>query len=256
MLQKTLMLGLLALLAATTSSLAQTAPPAAASAPAANPVDPASVQALKDMGAYLATLKHFRVETRHSGERVLQDGQKLVHLSTASMDVSRPDRIHVTMRSARSERQLYFDGKAVTLYTPAQKYYSSVPFSGNISALVDLLEARYGVQLPLQDLFLWGTEAASVDKIESAMNAGQDIVDGAVCDHYAFRQGRIDWQIWIQAGDKPLPRMLVITNRADEARPQSVALIDWESRPSLKDSAFSFVPPKGTKKIEIVPLKK
>jgi len=256
MLRKTLMLGLLALSAVATSSLAQTAPAGAASAPAANPVDTASVKALKDMGAYLVTLKRFGVEVRHSGERVLQDGQKLVHLSSATMDVSRPDRIHVTMRSARSQRQLYFDGKAVTLYTPAQKVYSSVPFSGNLGALVDLLEARYGVQLPLQDLFLWGTDAAAVDKIESAMNAGQEIVDGAVCDHYAFRQGRIDWQIWIQAGDQPLPRMLVITNRADEARPQSVALIDWQSRPSFKDSVFTFVPPKGTKKIEIVPLKK
>jgi hypothetical protein len=88
MLRKTLMLGLLALSAAATSSLAQTAP--AAAAPAANPVDPASVQALKDMGAFLVTLKRFRVETVHSGERV-QDGQKLTH-PPARAEVTRPDR--------------------------------------------------------------------------------------------------------------------------------------------------------------------
>jgi hypothetical protein len=50
--------------------------------------------------------------------------------------------------------------------------------------------------------------------------------------------------------------MLAITNRADEARPQSVARIDWELRPSFKDSVFAFVPPKGATKVEIVPLKK
>ena len=30
------------------------------------------------------------------------------------------------MRSARSQRELIYDGKTVTLYTPAQKYYSTV----------------------------------------------------------------------------------------------------------------------------------
>ena len=48
-----------------------------------------------------------------------------------------------------------------------------------------------------------------------------------------FRQGKIDWQIWITAGNKPLPRKIVITNRGDEARPQSVSLIDWDLKPAF-----------------------
>ena len=79
-----------------------------------------------------------------------------------------------------------------------------------------------------------GTPAAPLDKIESAMNAGQDFIDDELCDHYAFRQGKVDWQIWIATGSKPLPRKVVITNRADEARPQSVSLIDWNLKPGLQ----------------------
>ena len=52
-----------------------------------------------------------------------------------------------------------------------------------------------------------------------------------------------------------MPRKLVITNRADEARPQSVSLIDWNLKPTFKDSIFKFTPPKGAKKIEIVAVK-
>jgi len=110
--------------------------------------------------------------------------------------------------------------------------------------------------VPLADLFLWGTPAAPLDNIESAMNAGQDFIGGDLCDHYAFRQGLLDWQIWITTGNNPLPRKIVITNRADEARPQSVSLIDWNLKPTFKDSIFTFVPPKGVAKAEIVPLKK
>ena len=58
------------------------------------------------------------------------------------------------------------------------------------------------MELPLSDLFLWGTPAAPLDKIESAMNAGQDFIGDDLCDHYAFRQGKIDWQIWITAGEQ------------------------------------------------------
>jgi hypothetical protein len=249
-----LALGLLATSLAATSTNAQT-PPAGTSQPAASAVDPASIQALKDMGAFLQSLKRFRVSNELTGERVLADGQKLQHTASANMDVERPNKIRAVIHSARSDREIIYDGKTVTLYTPAQKYYSAVEFTENIGTLIDKLEARFGVELPLSDLFLFGTPAAPLDKIESAMNAGQDIVGGEICDHYAFRQGKVDWQIWIATGSKPLPRKVVITSRIDEARPQSVSLIDWNLKPTFKDTVFNFVPPKGTVKVEIVPRK-
>ena len=254
MVRKILVLGLLAISLAAPGTYAQTAP-AGAAAPAASAVDASSIQALKDMGAHLQSLKRFRVETEVTGERVLADGQKLQHTATAEMDVQRPNKIRAFMQSARSQREIVYDGKTVTLFTPAQKYYSTVEFTGTIGELIDKLEEGYGVELPLSDLFLFGTPAAPLDKIESAMNAGQDFIDDDLCDHFAFRQGNIDWQIWITTGSKPLPRKVVITNRADEARPQSVSLIDWNLKPTFKDSVFRFTPPKGATRIEIVPRK-
>ena len=253
-------LGVLAVsLAALGSAYAQTppagsaqSPPARSAPPAANAVDPQSVQALKDMGAHLQSLRRFRVSTDHSGERVLADGQKLTHMATADMDVERPGKVRVVMKNARSTRDLTYNGKTVTLYTPAQKYYSTVEFTGTLGELVSRLKERYNVELPLSDLFVWGTPAAPLNDIESAMNAGQDFVGDDLCDHYVFRQGKLDWQLWITADGKPLPRKLVITNRADEARPQSVSMIDWNLKPTFKSSVFEFVPPKGAKKIEIV----
>jgi hypothetical protein len=252
MVRKMLVLGLLAASLAAPSAFAQTAS-AGATRPAANAVDPASIQALKDMGTFLQSLKRFQVTTEATGERVLADGQKLQHSATARMYVDRPNRVRAVMRSARSVREILYDGSTVTLYTPAQNYYSTVAFTGTIRELIGRLEERYAVELPLSDLFLFGTPAAPLDKIESAMNAGQDYIGDDICDHYAFRKGMIDWQIWITTGALPLPRKVVITNRADEARPQSVSIIDWNLKPTFKDSVFTFTPPKGATKIDIVP---
>ena len=254
MVRNILLLGLLATALAAPSLHAQTAP-AGTAQPAGNAVDPGVIQALKDMGANLQTLKRFRVSVELTGERVLVDGQKLQHTAKADMDVVRPTKLRSRMHSARSERELIYDGKMVTLYTPAHKYYSTVEFVDTIGGLIAKLEERYGVELPLADLFLWGTPAAPVDKIESAMNAGQDFIGKDRCDHYAFRQGKVDWQIWITTGGKPLPRKMVITNRGDEARPQSISMISWSLKPAFTDAVFKFTPPKGASKIEIVPLK-
>ena len=236
---------------------AQNAAPAApaASAPAAAAVDPAAVQALRDMGEYLQSLKRFAVRSDVAGERVLADGQKLQHTATAALDVVRPDKLRAVMRTARSERVLVFDGKSATLYAPLQKYYSTAEAAGTIGALIGRLEQVYNVQVPLSDLFRWGTPDAALDRIESAMNAGQDFIGDDLCDHYAFRQGTIDWQIWITVGQRPLPRKIVVTSRADEARPQSVTLLRWNLAPVFSESVFRFVPPKGATKVEWVPRK-
>ncbi len=248
MTHRTLVPALLALLLAAPALHAQTP---ASKAATTNAVDPASIQALKDMGAHLRTLKRYRITTELTGERVLLDGQKLQHTAMADIDVSSPNMLHARMVSPRSERVIFYDGKQATLYTPAQKYYSTVPFSDTVSALVHQMEDKYAVEFPLSDLFIWGTPAAPLDKIESAMNAGQDFVGGDLCDHYAFRQGAYDWQIWITAGSQPLPRKLVITNRDDDARPQSVSLIDWDLNPGFRDSTFRFTPPKGATAVKL-----
>ena len=231
---------LLALAFAAPAAIAQSA----ASAPAASEaaVDPAAIQALTDMGKYLQTLKRFEVETELTGERVLMDGQKIQHSASAEIEVERPNHLRAKLDTPRTRRTLYYDGKQVTLFTPAQNVYSSVPFSG--------------IEIPLADLFVWGTDAAPVSRIESAMIVGQDVIDGDLCNQYAFRQGKIDWQIWISArAGRPLPRKLVITNRADEARPQSVSLIDWDLKPDFPASTFTFRAPKGAKAIEMLPRK-
>jgi len=57
------------------------------------------------------------------------------------------------------------------------------------------------------------------DVIESA-NIGKGVIDGIECDHLAFRNIDTDWQIWIEAGARPIPRKYVITSKAVAGAPQ------------------------------------
>jgi len=207
------------------------------------------------MGSYLQTLRRFEVTVDLTGERVLADGQKLTHSAEADLQVARPNRIAVQTSTTAMRRNFYYDGSKIALQFPDSNYYSTVDYSGTLGELIAKLRTSYGVEFPAADLFVLGTPAAPLTNLTSAMNAGQALIDGMVCDHYAFRQPGIDWQIWLTTGSNPVPLKLVITDTTDDARPQSTTHFAWNMKPTFKDSRFTFVPPSGAKAIEMVPVK-
>ena len=81
------------------------------------------------------------------------------------------------------------------------------------------------------------------------MFVGPSQIGGVTCGHYAFRQEGLDWQVWIQLGDYPLPRKLVLTTLTDEARPEYVATYTWNLAPSYNDEGFTFTPPAGAGRV-------
>ena len=118
-----------------------------------------------------------------------------------------------------------------------------------IAELFKQVQDKFNIELPFIDLFKWGTNEDDINKIETAIDAGPTTVEGVTCEQYAFRQEGVDWQVWIQLGDYPLPRRLVITTLTDEARPQHSITLAWNLAPSFNDAAFVFDPPPDAKRV-------
>jgi hypothetical protein len=83
------------------------------------------------------------------------------------------------------------------------------------------------------------------------MYVGPALVGGDPCDQFAFRQEGVDWQVWIQKGDSPLPRKLVITTTDEDARPQYISVLSWNLAPALSEKMFVFEPPADAYRITI-----
>ncbi len=224
--------------------------PAAGTA-AAPAVEPAALDALDRMGAYLRTLNSFEIRSGATTDEVLESGQKLQFASTVHLRVRRPDRLWVEVASDRKTREFFYDGKTFTLWGPRNKLYASFPAPATLLELVGRAEDRYGIVLPLADLFRWGTEPTRREAIQGALHVGPALLGGIPCDHFAFRQEGVDWQVWIQKGDSPLPRKLVITTTGEEAQPQYTSELDWNLAPALNDKMFTFEPPPGSSRISI-----
>jgi len=214
-------------------------------------IETEAVTGLKRMGSYLRELKSFQVDANISREEVLTDGQKLQFDSRVSALVQRPNRLRLSLRSDRKERTYFFDGKTLTIWAPRLKYYATVSAPPTIVALADTLEEKFDLELPLVDLFRWGMDGAN-DSLTAARDIGPAVVGGVTCEQYAFRQDGLDWQVWIQLGDNPLPRKVVITTLTDEARPQHTVEYTWNLAPSFDSSTFVFDKPIDSHRIAIV----
>ena len=79
---------------------------------------------------------------------------------------------------------------------------------------------------------------------------------GVPCEHLAFTQGNIDWQLWIEDGPRPVPRKFVITYKDEPDSPQFTAVFsNWDFTTELPDFLFTFEPPTGASRIKVSEMK-
>jgi len=228
--------------------------PEASSATQAAPapvIQAEAIDALKQMGTYLRTLTAFSVTADVTVDEVLLSGQKIQVSGENTMTVRRPDRLKGTMRKDETDidREFYYDGKTFTIYGKNVKYYASAPAPATIAALFDAVSERFGVDIPLADLFAWSTDKSKMQDITSALHIGPARIGGVLTDHYAFRQEGLDWQVWIEQGKTRLPRKFVITTMDEEGQPQYMSVLKWNLSPAISDKTFTFVPPKDAHRI-------
>lgn len=243
-------------LALPAAAMAQTAAAADAKAKAdmsaaAEALQPEAKAALEKMGAYLRTLTSFEVVAEGYSEEVLDNGEKITFPGKLTYQVALPNKLFAETTSDRKQRRMYFNGEKVAVFAPRVNYYADFPFKGSVVEMMAVAEDKYGLDFPLQDLFLWGKAGTPLPT--SGFYVGPEKVGDTKVDHYAFRQEGVDWQIWIAQGDKPLPLRLVMTNTNDPARPQYGGRLSWQPDLTFNTDRFTFVPNEKATRIAILP---
>ena len=240
------------------AAYAQPAPaPAAPAGAADSDIDPDAMEALKRMSAYLGTQTSFELKSSGAFDLVLDDGQRLQFGDNATFKVRRPNGFVIERIGDYKDRRFTYDGKQLTVSSPRTAYYAQVEAPPTIRETLALAADRYGIELPLTDLFRWSEPGGGrADDIQEALYVGPALIDGTPTDHYAFREAEVDWQIWIAQGDSPVPRKIVITDRTDPSSPQYTATLSWNFRPAFDAQTFAFQAPAGALPIRLTALGK
>lgn len=218
---------------------------------AADAPPPSADDLVRQMGQRLAAAQTFTFSAHTIRQQFLTNGQKVDIARNQKVVVRRPDRLAADVVADEGDTAFTFDGSTVTLLNLHDNVYGQASIKGNLDMLFDTLATKYGMTLPLVDLVLADPAKAMLSRVQSSADLGLGWVFDTRCRHLAFRQGDIDWEIWIQAGADPLPRKLVITYKDVPGVPQYIAyLSDWNLKADVPDARFTFKPPAGVKEIE------
>lgn len=219
-----------------------------------NVVEPESLAALGAMGDYLSTLKSFGLKSIFSAELVLDNDQNVQIGGAANYVVQRPNRLHVDLATDLGERSFVYDGKTLYVISPKENVFGAVEVGSNIKEMLETAAYHLGIELPLADLFDWGTADAPVNAVLEGFLVGAAQVDGVDTKHWAFRTAEKDFQVWIQEGQQPLPVKLVIEDNTQEGRPTFQANLAWNLEQEPTEADFTYTPSADASQIDFLEL--
>jgi hypothetical protein len=204
---------------------------------------------------FLKQAKTFQFKATIMRDVMLDDDIQVQFGGISNVTVQSPNKLRAIFRGDERSRETYFDGNTLTIYSLTKKIYMQEKVPGTIGNAVDFVFEKFGFSVPLSDLVYPDPYAVLIENIEKGFFLGQHKVGEILCDHLAFKQATIDWQIWIEIGDKPFVRKILITYKTEEGYPKYVALLsNWKINPTVKDSDFTFTPPADVEKIEFLTL--
>jgi hypothetical protein len=213
------------------------------SASASSVVSPEAQSVLDRMTAYMRTLQTFSIESDSSRDEVLAFGYKLQNIEHGELIVQRPNKLRAEIDGDIRTRTIVYDGAKLAMYSPDDAAYVRIDAPDTLAKLIGgLLNA--GVEMPLMDVLYQAAAGTLTEDVRTGILVGDSMVDGVDCDHLAFRQANIDWQLWVAKGERPLPRKILITTRYAVGDPQFQAVLTWNLKPKMSKSTFVFTAPK------------
>ncbi|EJJ28393.1 DUF2092 domain-containing protein [Rhizobium sp. CF142] len=209
-------------------------------------------QLLKAMSDYLTAQQSISFGYDTNLEFVTADHQKLLLASTGTVALKRPDKLRATREGGFASIEMIFNGKTLTVVRKDTNLFTEVEAPGTLDNLIDELRNKYRRPVPGADLLSSTVYDALMADVVDVKDLGSGVIGGAECDHLAFRNKDVDWQIWIAQGDRPYPCRYVITSKEVDQAPQySVQVRDWKAGSEVAADDFGFKNEGGAKKVDV-----
>jgi hypothetical protein len=171
---------------------------------------------------------------------------------TRTVIVDRPTRLYSDVEGEHDNRQVWYNGKTLTILDKSRNIYTTLELSGSLETMCDTLFKDYGLALPLADLVYRKSYEVLTGNVKSGKYMGKHVVGDRVCHHLAFHQDAVDWQIWVDAGRQAVPRKVVIRYLKAPGQPEYVATLDdWDFSPEFTADRFEPSFPVGAHRVDM-----
>lgn len=205
---------------------------------------------LKAMSDHLSQQQTLSLTFDSSIEVITPQIEKIQFTNSGELLLQRPNHLRAHRVGGYSDVELVFDGEAVSIYSQGLNAYAQAEMKGTVDELLAALRLGHAVSLPAADFLMSNPYQALIDDVLEAKHIGPAVIDGVPCEHLAFRNLDTDWQVWIEAGDQPMLRKVVITSKTLAGAPQyTLRIKDWDATVQPAAEAFTFVIPEGASEL-------
>lgn len=228
-----------------------TAQPESPAAPPAPILEKYALDRLKQMSEKLASTKAFTYRANSFIELQAVTGQFLTFFIDSEVALQRPNKLRVNVSGDVSSFQLYFDGAKASAFDPQKNFHAVSDPLATIDEMLDFVMTKAQINFPSADFMYSDPYALMTKNLTHAIVVGPSMVDGVHCEHFAYMEPGINWEIWIENGKRALPLRLAMTYKQVPNFPRFlVEYSDWNLDPKLKADTFVFKIPANSKQIE------
>jgi peroxiredoxin len=240
--------------------------PEAAPGKAAPTLDPKATSIIRQMCNCFKAANGLSVDASYTLTRTA-GGQSNEATSTVRMAARRPNLLCVSWAQSSAQAEpmtctLVCDGKNLYVSIPLLKQYTASKAPADFGALFsskDAIPLISSVPLFLDSLLDNDPYESIMGAVISARYVGAEAVEGGRCHHLKLAREDEDVDLWVAAGEKPLPLKAILDPSkslrrmagapADVQRKLTIRFENWAINPDLPAERFQFVPPGGSRKV-------
>jgi len=191
-------------------------------------IDPRADSLLKEMSDFLGSKYKYTFKADIMFDEILDSGRKLQRSASEKVFVQKPNKVYIEYISDVGGQKFWYDDTNVIILDLPGSVYSTIVVPNSIDRAFDQLLKRYNFSLPFSELLFVNPYKILSQSVEAGYYIGSSVVFGVPCNHLAFVDKNVDWQIWIEDGQRKVPRKIVLTYKKIPGSPQFIAILkDW-----------------------------
>ena len=182
-------------------------------------------------------------------------GEPLHIFHTMKVVMRRPDRMEIQVNGDDGSRDLFYDGKSVSIFSPESKVYAVTAAPGGIASAVNEVVDKLNLDFPLVNFFATSSNQSLMQGVVGGWQVGTANIDGIECRHlFFYKRGGTDLELWVENNNAAIPHRLIVTYRLLPGQPSFIAeFTNWDNQAHPSDSVFAFKPPSGAKQVDFTP---
>ena len=205
-------------------------------------IDPQVRKVFDDFATFLKGLKGFEVSI-DVAMQIEQNGDSNKVEFEQKLHAQRPNKLSFTLEASAGGGAIVCDGKEMSIYLKSFGKYLTEECAETLDGVFQNPLA-VGVMSPgnatIVTMALLAEDPAAklLERAESARYGGVVMLDDTKCHLISVSGKELDWQVWIEAGDKPLVRQFVpdVTKFLKKAQ-QGAGTLPWRIRKSPMSSS-------------------